>query len=430
MIGENKKKQNIFALLILLLAFAARMYVWVDFSKDQNNFLQPDTMSYLHPGMQLLEKGVFPSFARTPVYPLFIAVMNKYLSNSYAFLAFTQILLSLVTVWLSYIVSLRIFGFFPAIICMLFIALDFQSMLTANFLLSDTLFTLILSVFISLLVFFYGKIGGSIIFDSVSFFVLGGCLSILSMCRPISFALFTVISLWMFFALKIRKKYLLILLFCMSSVSLPAFWTIRNHSYTGVYFFTTISSENIYAWRAAWNIAIINKIKFEDAHHNLKKLSTEKQNREHLNEGEMAEWKRKEGVNILKKYPLLTLSQGTKGLVEMYLDMTSFYEFDTKKESFLSVIMATWRLIHLLALYSGFVITVISLKIRIFSTEKQQILSLLFVVIAYFTLFSAGAEAYGRFRVPIVPALSMIAASGWAYLFMEYSKRRSIKTTY
>ncbi|CAK8722478.1 hypothetical protein GCAAIG_12140 [Candidatus Electronema halotolerans] len=413
------RKENIILLLILLLALAARLYIWFDFLGKPSYFIQPDTSSYLHPGMQLIENGTFPSFSRTPVYPIFIAFIHKYISSSNAVMALIQVFISVAAVLISYAVSRRIFDLFPAVICALFVALDFQSMLTANFLLSDTLFTVILCIFLIKLVDWCQQEDKQFLFDLRTVVVLGGWLSVLSLCRPISFLAFVPIALWMFFALREKKKYISVLIcfFCLSSASMPILWSVRNYFHTGVFFFTTISSKDIFLYRAAWNISFIEKRDFKDVRDELKQRAIEKQEKERLNDGELAIWERNEGIKILKNNLLVTLWQGIRGGMEMYFDMTSFLNFKIKEESFPSKIIIFWRAVHLFLLYAGLILgSVIALKNYLFP-HQRQVIYLFLVVIFYFTLFSVGGEAYGRFRVPIVPALSVISASGWGYLF-------------
>lgn len=423
-----KEKNNIILLAILLLAFAARLYVWFDFIGKPESFIQPDTGSYLDPGMQLLKNGTFPSFSRTPVYPIFLALIKQYISANVAVTALMQIFLSVVTVWISFTLSWRIFGLLPAIICSLLVALDFQSMLTANFLLTETIFALILSIFLIKITTWSQQ--EKTIFSSnlLAVIVLGVWLAVLSLCRPVSFLLFIPLAFWMVLFLRKRKKKIIILvsLFCIFAISLPLAWTLRNYSKTGVCFFTTISAKDLFVYRAAWNAAFLEKKEFQDVQQAFKQRASEKQEQENWNDGELAQWERQEGIKILQKNLLVTALQGFTGWLEMYFDKTSFAELHLKKESLPSLAMISWRFFHLAFLYIGCILTFILLLKKKFSNEQQQIIYLFLIVISYFTVFSIGAETYGRFRVPIVPTLSLLAAAGWGYLLQGNRFRKCV----
>lgn len=412
----RKDKQYIAVLLVLLLALAARLYIWFDFLAKPENFIQPDTMSYLHPGVQLLENGNFPSFSRTPVYPIFLALINK-ISSSYAVAALMQIFLSVFTVWILYTLSLRIFGFFVAILCAIFLALDFQSILTANFLLSETVFTTILFIFLFKVVEWYQKRNKPFATNLINAAVSGAWLSVLSLCRPISFLLFAPVALWIFILFK-KNKYVAIYIisFCLIATSMPFLWTVRNYKHTGVYFFTTISAKSLLLYRAAWNVAFLEKKEFEEVHNAFKQKAEDKKIKEHLNDGELARWEKEEGLKIIAESLSATIWQGINGLTEMYFEPKALCSLDSKYLLSPSSIMILWRIAHSFILYTGCIIAFVLIIKNNYARQEKHILSLLFLIIAYFSLLSAGVESYGRFRVPIVPALSLIAASGWGCL--------------
>ena len=71
-------------------------------------------------------------------------------------------------------------------------------------------------------------------------------------------------------------------------------------------------------------------------------------------------------------------------------------------------------LLHLLLLYAGLVASLFFVKRK---TKEQVILSLFLVLIClYFIGITAGFVGQPRFRVPFVPFLSVLAASGFGCL--------------
>jgi 4-amino-4-deoxy-L-arabinose transferase-like glycosyltransferase len=423
---------------LIVLALAVRLAVWVTYLPD--TFVQPDTQSYLEPGMQLLADGSFPSFSRTPIYPLFLAVASKILSPNPAILALVQIVISIATMVLIYSLCFRLFGLRAALLAMLFMALDTTSAISANQLLSETLFTFLLTACLVGLVHFYHR-DRSDRYGLIGISLIGIGFSVQALCRPVAFLLFVVVALWLYITLRKRRPHILsfVLCFCVFSILLPVSWVIRNHAHTGVYFFTTISSANIYEYRAAWNVSRASGRTFAATKSEFEQRAALEKTAGNLNEGELAKWKQSEGIRILKINPLLTLRQGIDGLIKMYLGISnaSISNFSTRNkqyelqnaDSLVNQVLddsigdsvpwwisgiKSWAIVYLLLLYVGVIYAIIEIVKGRFSSEQRHVLWLILIVIAYFTFFSAGAEAYSRFRVPIAPALSVLGAVGWA----------------
>ncbi|MCW5198269.1 glycosyltransferase family 39 protein, partial [Desulfobulbus sp. F3] len=316
---RNNMKNHIAFILILIFGLSFRVCVWSKFLDREDTFIQIDTMSYLKPGIELIEHGSFSSFARTPIYPLFLGAAYKFISDKYSNIALLQIAISMTTILIVYITCLQIFNRKIAILSILFLSFDFYSIITANFLMSETLFTFILSLSTLGLIIFV-KHNRSYIHELFIVSLIGFCLAILSLCRPISIVFFLTISFWLFLFHRNRKKYILNLIICLSlcSCSLPLAWTIRNYIHTGVYFFTTISSTDLFLYRAAWNISNMKGESFYKTQQIFKAISEDEKKKNGWNEGELARWEKKEGLKILKSSPWLTIKQGIEGLIKMY----------------------------------------------------------------------------------------------------------------
>jgi hypothetical protein len=170
---------------------------------------------------------------------------------------------------------------------------------------------------------------------------------------------------------------------------------------------------------------------YEDVRAEFKQMALNVKEKDQLNEGQWAKWKQQEGIEILKKNPMVTLRQGVIGLFEMHFEaqnlqylLVKLYDFSENLEdvyfysylkTFLSPtsIIVVWRILHTVLLYLGIVFTIYYLVTNNVHEVHKHILYLLLIVVCYFTFFSVGIEAYVRFRVPIVPALSVLSAYGW-----------------
>ena len=54
---------------------------------------------------------------------------------------------------------------------------------------------------------------------------------------------------------------------------------------------------------------------------------------------------------------------------------------------------------------------------------NRQLFALIFLVILYFLTISSGAQAYSRFRVPIIPLYAFAAAVGLDFSLKRFSAR-------
>jgi 4-amino-4-deoxy-L-arabinose transferase-like glycosyltransferase len=440
LIVKRKPSRGLVFMIVLVLALAIRLGVWVTHLDRPDTFVQPDTLSYLEPGMQLLLDGSFPSFSRTPIYPLFLAILSKILSPNPALLALVQIAISLVTMGLIYNLCSGLFSFRTTLLILILMALDLTSAISANHLLPETLFTFLLFACLVGLLHF-NKRDRSDRSSLIGYSLFGFSFSVLSLCRPIAFVLFAVVAFWLYLTLRKRRPHILPLLlcFCACSMLLSLSWVIRNHAHTGTYFFSTITSTNLYEYRAAWNVSRTSNRSFAATQDEFKQRAFLKKKNANLNEGELARWKQAEGIEILMDNPLLTLYQGFDGLIKMYLgistaDINGFSgtrrQNDLKNSGSLIIELLPeligkdvqlriagiklWAILYLVIVYLGVALAVMEIVMCRFSLEQRSALWLMLIVIAYFTFFSVGAETYSRFRVPVAPALSVLGAVGWA----------------
>ena len=403
--------------------------------------------------MQLLVEGSFSSFSRTPIYPLFLAVASKTLSPNPALLALVQIAVSLVTMSLIGSLCLRLFDFRTALLALIFMALDLTSAISANHLLSETLFTLLLYACLVGLPYFHNR-HRSDRSSLIGISLIGIGFSLLALCRPIALLLFVVIAFWLYVTLRNRRSHVLaiVLCFCACSMLLPLSWVIRNHAHTGTYFFSTTSATNIFEYRAAWNVSRVSNRSFAAVRDEFRQRADLEKKNANLNEGELARWKQSEGIKILKDGPLLTLRQGFDGLIKMYWGISTagidefrrtseqndlkdsgsliiqrLRDLDGKDAALWIAGIKLWAILYLVLLYFGVAFVVVEIVRRRFSTEQRHVLWLMWMVIAYFTFFSVGAEAYSRFRVPVAPALSVLGASGWAALLLRSCPKTTLQ---
>ena len=125
-------RYRIHIILLIGLALVIRLAVWYAYVQQPGAFVQPDTVTYLAPGEQLLDAGTFPSFARTPVYPIFLAVVSKAVSSNPALIALVHIGVSLATLALTFYLTGSIFGVGTGLVVLFFLATDLTSAISSK----------------------------------------------------------------------------------------------------------------------------------------------------------------------------------------------------------------------------------------------------------------------------------------------------------
>ncbi len=456
--SENKawailtKKTNpfsVFVLLIILIALMFRLGIWVGYLDKPDTFIHSDTNSYLQTGIELITNGQFPGFLRTPGYPFFLGFLSQIFSLSSPAIALVQIGISMITLGLIFYFAYQHLGKTCAIIATLFFASDIPTSILNNHLITETIFTFMLMGTLMAIVYLSKKDTG-IVYSSL----VGLGFSLLSLCRPIALFLFIPVAAWYFFNLRKNSErvYFHVLSFLVCSLLLPSAWAYRNYIHTGQIFFSTISSVNLYEYRAAWNEAQITSRSFYTAQAELRQKKEKVRKEEGLNEGELAKRFQAEGIRILVKYPVLTLQQSVEGFFKMYFgisnaginalipktenkaqnyaetlynpgkkDIGKLFSQTFKGQLFWIVAIKGWTILHLLLLYSGFILLIPFIRNK---QKNHTVFWLLLIIVGYFTLFSIGAETTARFRVPIAPMLSILSGIGWATLFANSFKKK------
>ena len=450
----------VWLLVTLGVMFIFRMGIWIAYGSNEALFLQPDSHDYRYLGQQLFENGVFPSFSRTPTYPLFLGFNETILGLSIQGVIFIQIVISLITGYLAWRLlmicsngsnekekaELDRYGY---VVFLLVFGLDFISAQGVNYVLSETLFTLLILLGINLAIETKYGVRGGWINALLCGLVLGAAI----LCRPIAIFLPLAFLVWGVFSIPVRgaergrdpatsKRIIrFVLVFAIAS-SFTVGWMVRNQEKTGVTFLTTISSINLYEYRAAWNVAHRDGRTFESVQQEFREKKNTIRREQHLNEGQLSKVMGTEGLRLIKETPLETFYQGGLGLLRLYFGVFSSAIQDLWEVMGLSsgsVVLKGLVFLHGLFIYIG----VLGLIPNILShrrkygavnkgvdrniagvQKKYSTLILCVFVIGYFTLFSVGVEAYARFRIPLMPLLGIISVLGWAKILTVLFRKK------
>lgn len=390
---------------------------------------QPDSPSYIVPARNLLTGHGFvawnsyPETSRTPGYPLLILPF-LWAGLDLKYLVIFQHLLRIVLILgATAFVAFLTHSSRQAIIAGVVLCIDLPLLAAANSVLSEMLFTIVLCVGVWLLwrdahpverpwplSLLYGLVCGSTV-----------------LIRPVSLFLFLPAAAYL---LLVRRKHgwRAALSFVIAFGVLPLLWAARNYHRSGYFTVSSISGYNTLFYRAAGALAMeqpgdfsanlqqqINQLQIQAC----KDLSAGTYGNEcarvpfpiasqHF--GRM-------GRAILKKHPVAYMELAARGAAVMMLggDAASFTGI-TRINPHLGA-----RLL-LFYTFPAFSLAVVGL-VR-FWRGNRHFFYLAFLVIVYFIVVSAGAEAYSRFRVPIIPMYAILIAVGVDWMLAFFFRQR------
>ncbi|MGO9778000.1 MAG: ArnT family glycosyltransferase [Terracidiphilus sp.] len=393
-----------------------------------------DTASYLEPGRNLLLHGHFitgalPEIDRTPDYPLFLALFSL---AGPATAALAQVLLSAFTVLLVWRLARAVFAEERvALLAAWLFAFEPVSVIYSVRLLPETLFLALMLLSLErLAVFLRGR----------NLWVLaqaGLWLAAATFVRPISYYLPAALALGLFVVFAripgLRWKAPAALL--LSVLPWFAAWQLRNTIETGFGWFSSIVARNLYFYQAAEVEARVAHRPFVEVQSGWGYPDEQSYLARHP---EQAGWDqahrivfmRSEAARVLVAHPGTALTVQLQGAAVVaftpcaaeLLRLVGISPQDGPKRvvdegpvrSALwlvraypgpAAVMAALELV-LLALY------LLAARGALSGCARREVLWLLLGVSLYFLAASGGAQAVGRYRLPVMPVVCVFAAAG------------------
>lgn len=312
---KYKAQRQIILLTILLLSYTAKISIWSITTKlNPSLFYSNDSIGYQNIALAFMQTGKFAvspeqpdilqSF-RTPGFPLLIALSYYILGINQSAFILILILLSLLTLCLTYKISQLLFGYTTGIIATLLLSLDVLSFTYSLKYLTETFFTLLITVTLLTMIRFLQNS------DTKKWiFISGLSLTLATFVRPIAYYLIFSyaigVSLWAIYNrwnwTKISSKLLLLLI---PFILLIGGWQIRNYTYLGSSQFSSVSTINLLSYRAASIIALRDKITIQEARQSLNE-QVKHHNKYTLNTN-LTTYKSKFAISIIEKHPILFL---------------------------------------------------------------------------------------------------------------------------
>ena len=141
-----------------------------------------------------------------------------------------------------------------------------------------------------------------------------------------------------------------------------------------------------------------------------------------------------QGLALIISTPMETLHQGGKGLVHLYFGVFGAVIDDwmgvlgvRSEESVLPLVVKLGVFGHSVFIYLGVLWLLVHFvrRRKAFSQTQRSLVVLSLVMVGYFTMLSVGVEAYARFRIPMIPFLSLLSVIGWVYAIRHGLGRRT-----
>ena len=394
---------DILAMIAVLAFLTGGLYLW-----HFHATYEPDSVTYIVPASNLaLGHGFtdargYPETNRTPGYSLAI------LPFIWAHLDLTYLILLQHLLRVLVIVLTTGFTFFltrkrlPALLVGGILCIDVPLLDSANSVLTEMLFTALLVIALGLLWIESHNRGRTGLLCVLAGFLAGASVLV----RPISLYLF--IPLAAYFLLVHRQfRVRAALIFVLSFLSLPLAWSVRNGRETGSFTVSSISGFSLLQYRAAGVLALKDHGDFElDRAKHAKELelqACEEFQRERGRDCSQASVPEKSQYfsrlarRFLLHHKLGLIELGVRGVGMMMLSAD---------------LSAITGIRHL-----GLAFTVPALLFALWGWVQcwkkfRAFFWMATLVMGYFIAVSAGAEAYSRFRVPIVPLYAILTAIG------------------
>ncbi|HEX6287613.1 MAG TPA: glycosyltransferase family 39 protein [Herpetosiphonaceae bacterium] len=435
---------------IFVIAILLRLFVFAYIAHEPRKFYTYDSDGYDRRAMNLLRYGVFasekappltPDLDRTPVYPAMLAGVFAVAGHTPAAAILLQILLGSVTALLTYGLA-RELGLSSrvGVLAALIVAVDPLSIMTANHLLTETLFTLLLVGCIWALARYWKT-------HALRWLALATVLiALTSLTRPISqFLPLALLPLFPLAAAHGQRRAAAAagVVFVVASLALTYTWAVRNYREAGIFTLSTISDTNLLYYRARAVLADAEGRSQEEAWKALEQRIEQEATARNLSPAETVALQRQEALKIFQRYPGLTVKMLARGVGRLLVDpgytitCTQLDLQSTALDCFpgrssmndpgvidkalgklgsmtlVQQLVLLWSTLLLAILYLGAALG----TVRLWRERHWLLLALLVLLLAYFIGLSAGGEANSRFRIPIVPFLAILAGAGLTALY-------------
>jgi len=443
-------------LFLFFLALAVRLALFVAIAPWQDSVWQEriafsDAGGYHQIAVNLLEHRVYSLYPlsssgrpisasinlRTPVYPLFVAGIYWISGYRVYIVLLLQIVMGALSCLIIYKIGTLLFEKKVGLLAGCLLAVDFVSLLYANMLMTETVFTFLFLVSIYFVVRFLRR-------SSVKYLVWGALfMGLATLCRPVSLYFPVFIVLFFIFSGFLKRTRLVGcitngLIFALIFWLTLSPWLIRN---TIVFGFPRIHSMG--GMLLSHNAVFLEQARsgrsFKEIQREFGKELENLVKGKNLSEAEEVRVAQQLGQKKIMKHPILYARVHLAGVLSMLVEPGSsefwrllgrkprgipiLSRFLTKgsggviatvlgNKSFSQICYIAGAMIFLLIIY----IALIAGSIDLILKRKYSVVILFLAILGYF-LLAVGPLGNMRYRVPIMPYIMLLAAYGFTTNF-------------
>jgi hypothetical protein len=414
---DKKKLKHLTALALVVLSILVKT-IWLLSIPNQSTFMEMDSVRYLRISESFWNiffgSKVDPdSFFITPGYPLFLSFFPP---GNIKLMIFAQFLLLGISQIILFKLVLKYTSIKIAYFGLALFLLESSSGLESFNLLTETLFNFVFVLFLFLL--------GSRESKNLVLCVSGLALGLALFVRPVGQIL--LIPLLLILAFKARRKQIALVL--LIAVAVSSTWIIRNQIVFGVPQLSGIQSLNLLQYEGAGAFAKENDVSLEEAQTTETQLEINDVG-QNSSIRSIVDYRVDRGIELIVTNPVGFVELHVEGAAKILLGpgsaniskFTAHLGISEIVKDLLKVVIVLMRLlVTFLVLFSIY----IALRTRIFlPIQFYSIVSWILILIS-----SGGANAYSRFRVPLIPLEIIIICIGLsnptqrAWLEKQYMK--------
>ena len=392
---------------VLIAAGVLRLSVLLVRSTRSSRFLSHDSASYLALSHDLRAYTATsnPQFSqtmeRTPVYPLYLAATRAITDSAVVGPMLLQILLGTGVVYVTYRLARNLFGRPTALWAALFLAVDPLSILYSSLVLTETLFTLLLAI--SVLLLWRPE-------DNrwTRGLAAGVLLGLATLTRPVSLYLSIVLAIGFLLLERrsLRRAAFIVLSFMTGFGLVAGGWVVRNDVMGGVPTVSTIEAHNLLYYRVLGALEEGRNLPRSQA---ISILSAQLESAlpPHPTLGQIDRAEDSTARSILLHNPAGYAKEIIKGGGRLAFG-TGSTELVPATAGHATALVDAYGALYLFVLY---VLVAVGLWAA-WRQHRWRSCLIPLIVITYLALVSAGLDAYSRFRVPIMPFLTLLAGFG------------------
>lgn len=456
-----RRRTGVFLAVLLVVVVVVRIAIFFAVqAAEPARIIGEDTESYLSPAKALFVGGAFtsspqpqspPETIRTPGYPAFIASLFFLFGPTLRPVIIAQIIFSAATLLFASLIANSLWGHRAALASALLLALDPISLLASQMVLSDSLFTSLLTA--ALWAGFRALHGPEA--RPRWLLLFGSLLALATLVRPISYYLIGPVLLVVVLSGLTAGRPWRSLVAIIFAIALPwavlvGGWQLRNFLTAGSAEFSHIRGINLLLYRGAAIVSARDGISFEEARELLERsLGT----RDGETTAARCDRYAREGAALIAHHPLLFLRDQLRGLARMLAvpgegDLLKYLGIAIpatgpagdllrlEGREFLRrwiaghlalLLVFSLTLAYLLFVYACAARAVASLA----AADRSAVYCHLLLVgtAVYLLVVSAGPEAYARFRIPLMPILAIYAGGFLAVFFRPSAESRKLDET-